>query len=60
MGYDIAWEGLSYDESRRGNEALYIFVVVLIFVYLILAKTKASSFRLLSFFLFLLAYLGRL
>jgi HAE1 family hydrophobic/amphiphilic exporter-1 len=28
-GYDIAWEGLSYDEARRGNEAIYIFLVVL-------------------------------
>ncbi len=36
-GYDIAWEGLSYDEAQRGNEALYIFIVVLIFVYLVLA-----------------------
>jgi hydrophobic/amphiphilic exporter-1 (mainly G- bacteria), HAE1 family len=42
QGYDIAWEGLSYDESRRGNEALYIFVVVLIFVYLILAAQYES------------------
>lgn len=37
-GYDIAWEGLSYDEANRGNEALYIFVIVLIFVYLVLAS----------------------
>src|SRR5690606_33986251 len=29
-GYDIAWEGLSYDEANRGNEALYIFIVVLV------------------------------
>lgn len=36
-GYDIAWEGLSYDEVRRGNEAIYIFMVVLVFVYLVLA-----------------------
>ena len=36
-GYDIAWEGLSYDEANRGNEAVYIFLVVLIFVYLVLA-----------------------
>lgn len=42
QGYDIAWEGLSYDEARRGNEALYIFVVVLIFVYLILAGQYES------------------
>ncbi|GAB3012593.1 efflux RND transporter permease subunit [Cyclobacterium sediminis] len=41
-GYDIAWEGLSYDESRRGNEAIYIFIVVLIFVYLVLAAQYES------------------
>lgn len=41
-GYDIAWEGLSYDEANRGNEALYIFVVVLIFVYLVLAAQYES------------------
>jgi HAE1 family hydrophobic/amphiphilic exporter-1 len=41
-GYDIAWEGLSYDEAHRGNEALYIFIVVLIFVYLILAAQYES------------------
>lgn len=41
-GYDIAWEGLSFDEARRGNEALYIFVVVLIFVYLVLAAQYES------------------
>ncbi len=41
-GYDIAWEGLSYDEARRGNEALYILIVVLLFVYLILAAQYES------------------
>lgn len=41
-GYDIAWEGLSYDEASRGNEAIYIFVVVLIFVYLVLASQYES------------------
>ncbi|HRG91822.1 MAG TPA: efflux RND transporter permease subunit [Chitinophagaceae bacterium] len=41
-GYDIAWEGLSYDEARRGNEALYTFLVVLFFVYLILAAQYES------------------
>ncbi|MCA8922588.1 MAG: efflux RND transporter permease subunit [Planctomycetes bacterium] len=41
-GYDIAWEGLSFDEARRGNEALYIFIVVLIFVYLVLAAQYES------------------
>ncbi|WNB17436.1 efflux RND transporter permease subunit [Marivirga arenosa] len=41
-GYDIAWEGLSYDEAQRGNESLYIFVIVLIFVYLVLAAQYES------------------
>lgn len=41
-GYDIAWEGLSYDEARRGNEALYLFLVVIFFVYLILASQYES------------------
>ena len=41
-GYDIAWEGLSYDESRRGNESLYVFLVVLVFVYLVLAAQYES------------------
>ncbi len=41
-GYDIAWEGLSYDESNRGNESIYIFLVVLIFVYLVLAAQYES------------------
>lgn len=42
QGYDIAWEGLSYDEARRGNEAVYIFIVVIIFVYLVLAAQYES------------------
>ncbi len=41
-GYDIAWEGLSFDEARRGNEALYIFMVVLLFVYMVLAAQYES------------------
>lgn len=41
-GYDIAWEGLSYDEAKRGNEALYVFCMVLLFVYLILAAQYES------------------
>lgn len=42
QGYDIAWEGLSYDEANRGNEAVYIFIVVLVFVYLVLASQYES------------------
>lgn len=41
-GYEIAWEGLSYDEAKRGNEAVYILLVVLIFVYLVLASQYES------------------
>ncbi|HNO05295.1 MAG TPA: efflux RND transporter permease subunit, partial [Flavobacteriales bacterium] len=41
-GYDIAWEGLSFDEAQRGNEAVYIFLIVLIFVYLVLAAQYES------------------
>ncbi len=36
-GYDIDWEGLSKDEAARGSEVVYIFLIVLGFVYLILA-----------------------
>lgn len=41
-GYDIAWEGLSYDEANRGNDAIYIFAIVLLFVYLVLAAQYES------------------
>lgn len=43
-GFDIAWEGLSYDEARRGNESIYIFLVVIFFVYLVLAAQYESFF----------------
>ncbi len=42
QGYDIAWEGLSYDEASRGNEALYVFLIVLMFVYFVLAAQYES------------------
>ena len=41
-GYDIAWEDLSFDEANRGSESLYIFIVVLIFVYFVLAAQYES------------------
>lgn len=41
-GFDIDWAALSYDEVRRGNEAIYIFLVVLIFVYFVLAAQYES------------------
>lgn len=42
QGYDIAWEGLSFDEANRGNESLYIFIIVLVFVYFVLAAQYES------------------
>lgn len=42
QGYDIAFEGLSYDEANRGNEALYVFLIVLAFVYFVLAAQYES------------------
>jgi len=42
-GYDIAWEGLSYDEANRGNESIYIFLIVLAFVYFVLAAQYEKS-----------------
>lgn len=41
-GYDIDWAALSYDETRRGNEAVYIFIIVLVFVYFVLAAQYES------------------
>lgn len=41
-GYDIDWAGLSKDETMRGNEAIYIFIVVMIFVYFVLAAQYES------------------
>ncbi|MBP9925132.1 MAG: efflux RND transporter permease subunit [Cyclobacteriaceae bacterium] len=41
-GYDIAWEGLSYDEAKSGNESIYIFIIVVAFVYLVLAAQYES------------------
>jgi len=41
-GFDIGWSGLSYDESRKGNEAVYIFLIVVAFVYLVLVAQYES------------------
>ncbi len=41
-GFDIDWAALSYDETRRGNEAIFIFIVVLLFVYFVLAAQYES------------------
>ena len=41
-GYGIGWEGISYDEAEKGNEAVYIFVIVVFFVYLVLVGQYES------------------
>lgn len=41
-GFDIGWQGLSYDEANKGNTAIYIFLIVVIFVYLVLVGQYES------------------
>jgi len=41
-GYGIGWSGLSYDEARKGNTAVYIFLIVVVFVYLVLVGQYES------------------
>jgi HAE1 family hydrophobic/amphiphilic exporter-1 len=41
-GYDIDWAGITRDEVQAGNEAVYIFIICLLFVYLVLAAQYES------------------
>ena len=41
-GYGIGWEALAYDEAGKGNEAIIIFLIVVIFVYLVLVAQYES------------------
>ncbi len=41
-GFGIEWAGISIDESRQGNQAIYIFLISLIFVYLVLSAQYES------------------
>ncbi len=41
-GYGIGWAGISADEVAQGNQAIYIFLICLGFVYLILAAQYES------------------
>lgn len=41
-GFGIDWSGISLDEVRRGNEAMYIFIISLVFVYLVLSAQYES------------------
>jgi len=40
--YGIDWAGISKDEVGRGNQAIYIFLICLAFVYLLLAAQYES------------------
>jgi HAE1 family hydrophobic/amphiphilic exporter-1 len=41
-GYDIDWAGITRDEVATGNQAIYIFLICLVFVYLLLAAQYES------------------
>jgi HAE1 family hydrophobic/amphiphilic exporter-1 len=41
-GYGIDWAGITRDEVATGNEAIFIFLICLIFVYLLLAAQYES------------------
>lgn len=42
QGYGLGWEGLSYDEAGKGNLAVFIFLIVVVFVYLVLVGQYES------------------
>jgi multidrug efflux pump subunit AcrB len=41
-GFGIDWQGLAYDEANKGNTAVYIFFIVIVFVYLVLTGQYES------------------
>ena len=41
-GYDLEWSGMSREQVLSGNQAVYIFVICLLFVYLLLAAQYES------------------
>jgi hydrophobic/amphiphilic exporter-1 (mainly G- bacteria), HAE1 family len=41
-GYGLGWEALAYDEANKGNQAVYIFIIVVVFVYLVLVAQYES------------------
>lgn len=42
QGYDIEWSGMTREQILSGNQALYVFALCLLFVYLILAAQYES------------------
>jgi HAE1 family hydrophobic/amphiphilic exporter-1 len=41
-GFGIGWAGISADEVARGNQAIYIFLICLVFVYMLLSAQYES------------------
>ncbi len=41
-GYSIEWAGITFDEVAKGNQAIYIFIISLLFVYLVLSAQYES------------------
>ena len=41
-GYGIEWSGIAFDEVAKGNQAIYIFIISLLFVYLVLSAQYES------------------
>jgi HAE1 family hydrophobic/amphiphilic exporter-1 len=41
-GYDIDWSGITREQIASGNQAIYIFLICLVFVYLLLAAQYES------------------
>ena len=41
-GFGIEWSGIAFDEVAKGNQAIYIFVISLLFVYLVLSAQYES------------------
>jgi len=47
-GYSFAWSGMSREEVLSGDQAIYIFLICLVFVYLLLVAQYESLFLPLS------------
>jgi HAE1 family hydrophobic/amphiphilic exporter-1 len=43
-GFDIEWSGITREQIASGNQAIYIFLLCLVFVYLLLAAQYESYF----------------
>lgn len=41
-GFGIEWSGIAFDEVAKGNQAIYIFIISLLFVYLVLSAQYES------------------